>query len=106
MNFITTHQFLDILFTRLTTKIKIDDEIDVFGILRFDSDRKIYFIDRPLAFFKSSLESHKSFSSWLWWRNLGQSFKLSFKMVFWGAMTVVGILFTLRSFYNLSNLIK
>lgn len=90
--------FVDILFTKLTTKIKVDDQIDVFGILRFDADRNVFFIDKPIAFFKSSLESFDKIKSWLWWKNLWQSFKLSFKLVFWGTVTLCGFYFSFCMF--------
>ena len=63
-------------------------------------------MDKPIAFFKSSMDSYKEFASWLWYDNLIKSIKYSIKLTLWSVMTICGAYLALKSTIGLIHTIK
>lgn len=43
------------MYTLYKSEIEIDDEISIFGILKFDKNSNAYFMDAPIAILKNEI---------------------------------------------------
>jgi hypothetical protein len=62
---------LSALYSVYTGSIKVNNEVSIYGLLKLDSESKLYFMDKPIAFFKNEIAKGMSdFAFHLGW-NLG-----------------------------------
>ena len=46
---------LSALYTVYTGSIQVNNEVSIYGLLKLDSESKLYFMDKPIAFFKNEI---------------------------------------------------
>ena len=78
-------------YSKVTRTISVSDEIDVFGVLRYDKDKQMYFLDEPVAMLSATNNGFNLFKKALYLKNIRYGLTIIF---YWGLAVTSLIYFT------------